>query len=63
MSKYHGEQYWTEIHSQTIREWRDLNEDDFDALRALRYEREVRMRDQRARARRYRRSETRDLEV
>jgi hypothetical protein len=63
MSKYHGDQSWTEIHSQTIREWRDLNDDDFDTLRAMRFEREVRMRDQRQRARHYRQTESRDIEV
>ena len=63
MSKYHGEQYWTAFHHQTIRDWRDLNDDDFDALRAMRHEREVRARDQRARARRDRRTDSRDLDL
>ncbi|HEX6834702.1 MAG TPA: hypothetical protein VF132_14280 [Rudaea sp.] len=63
MSKYHGDQYWTDIHHQTIRDWREMNDDDFDTLRAMRHEREVRQRDQRARARRYRQYEARDMEV
>ena len=52
MSKYHGEQYWTGIQHQAIRNWRELNDDDFDTLRAMRYEREIRQRGERAQARR-----------
>lgn len=63
MSKYHGEQYWTDIHHQTIRDWRDLNDDDFDTLHAMRHEREVRAREYRTRVRRYRRSDIPDLEL
>jgi hypothetical protein len=51
MSKYHGEQYWSEIRHQTLQSWRELSEDDFDTLRAIRHDREVRTRDQRSRAR------------
>lgn len=52
MSKYHGEQYWSEIRHQTLQGWRYLNDDDFDPLRAIGHDHEVRTRDQRARARR-----------
>ena len=58
MSKYHGEQFWTGIQHQVIRDWRELNDDDFDTLRAMRHEREIRQRGERAQARR----EVRQLE-
>ncbi len=53
MSKYHGEQYWAEIKHQTVQGqgWRDLDDNDFDTLRSIRHAREVRLREQRARAR------------
>jgi hypothetical protein len=63
MSKYHGEQYWSEIRHQTLHAWRELGDEDFDTLRAIRHDREVRTRDQRARARRERQIERHDLEA
>ncbi len=63
MSRYHGEQFWSEIRHQTLQDWRDLSDDDFDTLRAIRHEREVHLRDQRARARRDRQTQRRDVEV
>jgi hypothetical protein len=59
MSRYHGDQYWTEIHMRAIRDWREFSDDDIDVLHAVRHEREVRARDERARVRNYRRSESR----
>ena len=62
MSRYHGDQYWTEIHARTMRDWREFNDDDVDAFHAIRHEREVRARDQRAFARSQRRMEPADRE-
>lgn len=59
MSRYHGDQYWTEIQNRAIRDWRGFSDDDVDALHALRHEREIRARDERERARNYRRTEQR----
>jgi hypothetical protein len=64
MSKYHGEQYWTEIRHQTqaLQGWRELNNDDFDMLRAISNDHEVRARSQRERVRRVGRAKQRDPE-
>ena len=61
MSKYHGEQSWLEIRHQALHGWRDLSEDDFEMLRAIRRDQQVRERSQRSRARRERLSEYRDV--
>jgi hypothetical protein len=63
MSRYHGDQYWTEIHSRAVRDWRAFSDDDIDTLHAVRHEREVRDRDERIRARNYRRSEGREAKT
>jgi hypothetical protein len=63
MSKYHGEQYWAEIRHQTLQGWRDLSDDDFDTLRAIRHDLKVHLHDQRARARRDRQTQRRDVEL
>ncbi|HET7065280.1 MAG TPA: hypothetical protein VFI49_13495 [Rudaea sp.] len=62
MSRYHGEQSWHEIRHQALQGWRDLSEDDFEALRAIRRENEVRERHQRSRSRHERQTENRDVE-
>jgi hypothetical protein len=63
MSKYHGEQYWSEIRHQTLQGWRDVSEDAFDTLRAIRHDREVRIREQRSCERRDRQMQRRDFEL
>jgi hypothetical protein len=63
MSKYHGEQYWSEIRHQTLQGWRDISEDAFDTLRAIRHDREVHVREQRACERRDRQMQRRDFEI
>ena len=62
MSKYHGEQYWTTVGHNTLQDWRDLNEDEFDTLQALRHDREVRERGLRDRARRGGQVDPKDLD-
>jgi len=63
MSKYHGEQYWTTVRHKTLQNWRDLSEDEFDTLRALRHEREVHERSLRDhRIRRGGRADSKDLD-
>ena len=62
MSRYHGEQSWQEIRHQALQGWRDLSEDDFETLRAIRREHEVRERHERSRSRRERQSDYRDVE-
>ena len=62
MSRFHGEQYWSEIQHRAKRAWRELNDEDFDHMEALRRDREVRSRDQRGRARRRRLGEYRESE-
>jgi hypothetical protein len=62
MSRYHGEQSWHEIRHQALQGWRDLSEDDFETLRAIRREHEVRERNERCRSRRERHSEFRDVD-
>jgi hypothetical protein len=62
MSRYHGEQSWHEIRHQALQGWRDLSEDDFETLRAIRREHEVRERNERSRSRRERHSEFRDVD-
>ena len=62
MSRYHGEQSWQEIRHQALQGWRDLSEDDFETLRAIRREHEVRERNERSLSRRERHREFRDVE-
>jgi len=62
MSRYHGEQSWHEIRHQALQGWRDLSEDDFEALRAIRREHEVRERHERSRSRRERQTDYHDVE-
>ncbi|HEX3122386.1 MAG TPA: hypothetical protein VHQ21_03725 [Rhodanobacteraceae bacterium] len=62
MSRYHGEQSWHEIRHQALQGWRDLSEDDFEALRAIRREHEVRERHERSRSRRERQTDYPDIE-
>jgi hypothetical protein len=57
MSKYHGEQSWLEIRHQALQGWRELSEDDFEALRAIRRDHEVRARSRRSLLRRERQLE------
>lgn len=52
MSKYHGDQYWSNIRHQAARAWRDLSEDDYEPVRAIAYSEQVRARGSRLRARR-----------
>ena len=59
MSRFHGEQYWTEIRQHAKYGWRDLSEGDLDTLDKMRRDREVRSRDERSRARRIRWSDSR----
>jgi hypothetical protein len=63
MSKYHGEQYWSEIRHQTLQGWRDVSEDAFATLRTIRHDREVRIREQRSCERRDRQMQRRDFEI
>ncbi len=60
MSRYHGDQYWTEMHARAKRDWRGFSDDDVDAFHAIRHEREVRDRDRRTLARNHRRIEPAD---
>ena len=60
MSRFHGEQYWTEIRQHAKYGWRDLSEGDLDTLDKMRRDREVRSRDERSRARRNRWSDNRE---
>ena len=62
MSRYHGEQSWHEIRHQALQGWRDLSEDDFETLRAIRREHEVRERHERTLSRRERHGEFPDSE-
>lgn len=62
MSKYHGEQYWSQIRHHALQGWHDISDEDLETLNTIRHSREVRARDQRSRARRVRESESRDLE-
>jgi hypothetical protein len=63
MSRYHGEQYWTQVRHHARYGWRDLSDDDLDTIAAMRRDHEVRTRDQRTRARRSKWFETRELET
>jgi hypothetical protein len=63
MSKYHGEQYWTTVRHQALQGWRDLSDDEFDILRAIGHDREVRERSVRERLRRERRMNPRELDA
>jgi hypothetical protein len=63
MSKFHGDQYWSQLRHQVLQDWQDTSEDELEKMHAIRYSREVRARDERARARRERQSESRELDV
>jgi hypothetical protein len=63
MSRYHGDQYWTEIQARAVRDWRGFSDDDIDTFHALRREREVRTRGERAKARDRRRNQRREFDV
>jgi hypothetical protein len=63
MSKFHGEQYWSQLRHQTLQDWHQTSEDDLETLNAIRHSREVRARDLRTRARRERRGEVREYEA
>ena len=52
MSRFHGEQCWTQIRHQAKRAWRELSDDDLAIMDTVQRERAVRMRDRRSRARR-----------
>jgi len=52
MSRFHGEQCWSEIRHQAKHAWRELSDDELDIMESVQREREVRTRDQRSRARR-----------
>lgn len=60
MSRYHGDQYWTEMQTRALRDWREFSDEDVDTFHAIRHEREVRARDERVRARDLRRDALRD---
>lgn len=62
MSRYHGEQTWHEIRHQALQGWRDLSEDDLEAMRAISREHQVHERSQRSRFRRERQTDHRDRE-
>ena len=49
MSKFHGEQFWTTVRHHALCNWRELSDDEFDTLRAIGHDREVRERSVRER--------------
>ena len=63
MSKYHGEQYWSQMRQHTLHGWQDINDEDIEKFNTIRHNREVRLRDQRARARRERHIDHREIEA
>jgi hypothetical protein len=63
MSKFHGEQYWTTVRHHALCDWRDINDEEFDTLRAIGHEREVRERSVRERQRRTRKLKPEDLDA
>ena len=63
MSKYHGEQYWSHLRQQTLQGWHEISEDEIEQWHSIRHSRDVRARDQRARARRDRRGDVREVEL
>lgn len=63
MSKFHGEQYWTTVRHHTLCNWRNLSDDEFDTLRAIGHDREVRERSVRERVRRARKQKPEDLDA
>jgi len=63
MSKFHGEQFWTTVRHHALQDWRDLSDDEFDTLRAIGHDREVRERSVRERLRRERRTKPQELEA
>lgn len=63
MSKFHGEQqYWTTMRNKTLHDWREFSDDDFDTLRALRHDREIRERGLRDRVKRGARIDPKELD-
>lgn len=63
MSKFHGEQqYWTAMRHKTLQDWHDLSDDEFDTLRALRHDREIRDRGLRDRMKRGARIDPKELD-
>lgn len=63
MSKFHGEQYWTTVRHHALQGWRELSDEDFEILRAIGHDREVRERGVRERQRRERRTNPRELDA
>jgi hypothetical protein len=64
MSKFHGEQqYWTTMRQKTLQDWHDLSDDEFDTLRALQHDREIRERGLRDRMKRGGRIDPKELEL
>jgi len=63
MSKFHGEQYWTTVRHHALCNWRELGDDEFDTLRAIGHDREVRERSIRERLRRERKLKPQDLDA
>jgi len=63
MSKFHGEQFWTTVKHHALTNWREINDDEFDALRAIGHDREVRERSMRERLRRERKLKPQDLDA
>jgi hypothetical protein len=63
MSKYHGEQYWSQLRQQTLQGWHEISEDEIEQWHSIRHSRDVQARDQRARARRDRRGDVREVEL
>ena len=63
MSKFHGEQqYWTTMRQKTLQDWREFSDDDFDTLRALQHDREIRERGVRDRMKRGARIDPKELD-
>lgn len=60
MSKFHGEQYWTTVRQSIPHNWRDFDDDEFDAWRAIAHEHDVREHSVRERLRRERRRKPKD---
>jgi hypothetical protein len=63
MSKFHGEQFWTTVKHHALCNWRELSDDEFDTLRAIGHDREVRERSVRERLRRERKLKPQDLDA
>ena len=63
MSKFHGQQYWTTVRHHALYDWRNLSDDDFDTLRAIGHDHQVRERSVRERVRRERKLRPEDLDA